>query len=87
MEPSIISNHVAGGFEWDKAPTCGCGMLASAIEDHMIFVSDRVLEGHNLCYVYFLATEDDSLREPWRQSFISNCPWCGDTIQVKKKYN
>ena len=78
-------DHVSGSFEWEVEPNCSCGMLANAVEDKMIFVSNFTDEKSNQFYFMPLDSDGELFRE--NGVSISNCPWCGDKIQGKKKYS
>jgi len=81
--PSLNPDHIAGGFDWAKPPSCRCGLLASAIEEKVIFVSNMIDGGYSVCYVFLLNNEGSLHRSTGTP--IQYCPWCGEKIQVRKK--
>jgi hypothetical protein len=84
MNLNLEPNHIAGGFEWEKAPSCSCGLLAKAFEEKVIFASNITDEGRNLCYVFLLDSDGNLHRSDG--TTIAYCPWCGDKIEIRKKY-
>lgn len=79
----IGNDHVAGGFLWEQVPSCRCGLLAKAIEDKVIFVSNMVEDGFNRCYMFLLTDQGELHRGDGTP--ISHCPWCGAQIRGLKK--
>jgi hypothetical protein len=81
----LKENHIGGNFEWEVKPTCSCGLLIEAVEEHFVFVSNLVQDDSNKFYIMPLAA-DGSLARPGGVA-IENCPWCGDKVLGRKKYS
>jgi hypothetical protein len=80
----VPDDHIGENINWERPPRCTCGQLKTAVENKYIFVSNLSTGGSNNCYIIPLAESG----EPFNADgiHILNCPWCGDKIDVKKKY-
>lgn len=82
IDISLKTDHVNGGFEWDIEPSC-CNFFKEAVQNKFIFVSNTIANGYNLFYIMPLDYEGYLFKSDGMH--ISNCPWCGNKIQAKKK--
>jgi len=80
-------NHVWPNFKWAKPPTC-CEHLQAAFEEQFLFVSNFVFgEGDSQTNgVYMLPVTSEGFFARDSGIVISNCPWCGSKISVRKQY-
>ena len=71
--PDPKPDHVAGNFDWLVAPNCTCGLLAKAIDEHAIFVSNMTNGDFNICYVFLMTANGELHRDDGTP--IEYCPW------------
>ena len=78
-------DHVGGGFEWEREPSCSCGRLTEAVRDGFIFVSNISDGGSNIFYIMPVGADGSLFRS--KGIAIGFCPWCGDKIVGHKRYS
>lgn len=85
IKVDVKPDHIHGNFEWETEPSCKCGQLAQAIEDKMFFVCNVTDFGANK--LYMLPLHDDGFLRHSDGVEIAYCPWCGEKMIGKKKYD
>jgi hypothetical protein len=84
-KPDIKPDHIPGGFEWEKAPTCKCGTIERLLEDQLLFaanVSDKEAGGTFL-YILPINPDGEAVRKGLQ---VAYCPCCGTKLVSHKKY-